>query len=105
MVLYLTFEDDFPFSRLNDLIPFTFPPYHSHQVTICFYLHTSSDRELSLFLVCLFHFGMALMSVISCILLLFNASSETQLSACEVNYGKMEALLRNYSLMRTWCSI
>ena len=34
---------------------------------------------------------MALMSIISSILLLFNASSETQLSAGEVNYGKMEA--------------
>ena len=31
------------------------------------------------------------MSVISSILL-FNASSETQLSACEVSYSKMEAL-------------
>ena len=37
------------------------------------------------------HFEMALMSIISSILLLFNASSETQLSAGEVNYGKMEA--------------
>ena len=58
-------------------------------MAIYFCLHTPSDRELSLSSLC--HFEMALMSIISSILLLFNASSKTQLSAGEVNYGKMEA--------------
>ena len=89
MVLFLIFEDGFSFSRLSDLIPFYFPSYHSHQVAICFCLHTPSDREFSFSSLC--HFEMALMSIISSILLWFNASSKTQLSAGEVNCGKMEA--------------
>lgn len=86
MILFLTFEDSFLISRSKDLTSFLVFPYHSYQMTTCLSLHTSSDRELFLSLVCPFHFGVALMSVISRILILFNTWSETQQNACEVKY-------------------
>lgn len=74
LLLYdsLTFEDNFLISKLNDLTSFLISPHHSYQVIICLCLHTSSDRELFPPLVFPFHFGMALVSVISRILVLFN---------------------------------
>lgn len=95
LLLYdsLTFEDNFLISKLNDLTSFLISPHHSYQVITCLCLHTSSDRELFPPLVFPFHFGMALVSVISRILVLFNTWSETQLNACEVKYGNRDAYL------------
>lgn len=50
-------EDSFLFFFLNNLTPFPIPSYYSHQVTTVLCLHTSRDKELSLSLVCPFHFG------------------------------------------------
>lgn len=100
LLLYdsLTFEDNFLISKLNDLTSFLISPHQSYQMITCLCLHTSSDRELFPPLVFPFHFGMAPVSVISRILILFNNWSETQLNACEVKYGNRDAYLWLLSL-------